>query len=178
MHTVLCVLIVSVLLGIKVVVEVAVDGVASFSTPPNLIDLVTCFDVRGNYAVFLREKALWWSFACKYVGSATRCMICNNECQDLSLLHADSGPCFSLLTSRRHPLHRWDPSHAKLRWNSTMFDSRDGASTTQMYSSTSTITLNMHEYKYEYEYSENKCTRVRVRLLYNILEYEYDYFWM
>ena len=37
-----------------------------------------------------------------------------------------------------------------------------------MYSST--ITLNMHEY----EYSENKCTRVR--LLYNILEYEYDYF--
>ena len=43
-----------------------------------------------------------------------------------------------------------------------------------MYSSTSTITLNMHEY--EYEYSENKCTRVRVRLLYNILEYEYDYF--
>ena len=39
-----------------------------------------------------------------------------------------------------------------------------------MYSSTSTITLNMHEY----EYSENKCTRVR--LLYNILEYEYDYF--
>ena len=50
---------------------------------------------------------------------------------------------------------------------------RDGASTIQMYSSTSTITLNMHEY--EYEYSENKCTRVRVRLLYNVLEYEYDY---
>ena len=41
-----------------------------------------------------------------------------------------------------------------------------------MYSSTSTITLSMHEY----EYSENKCTRVQVRLLYNILEYEYDYF--
>ena len=51
---------------------------------------------------------------------------------------------------------------------------RDGVSTIQMYSSTSTITLNMHEY--EYEYSENKCTRVR--LLYNILEYEYDYFRM
>ena len=50
--------------------------------------------------------------------------------------------------------------------------SRDGVSTIQMYSSTSTITLNMHEY----EYSNNKCTRVRVRLLYNILEYEYDYF--
>ena len=50
--------------------------------------------------------------------------------------------------------------------------SRDGVSTIQMYSSTSTITLNMHEY----EYSENKC--VRVRLLYNILEYEYDYFRM
>ena len=41
-------------------------------------------------------------------------------------------------------------------------DISDGASTIQMYSSTSTITLNMHEY----EYSENKCTRV----------YEYDYF--
>ena len=40
----------------------------------------------------------------------------------------------------------------------------------------STITLNMHEY--DYEYSENKCTRVRVRLLYNILEYVYDYFRM
>ena len=49
-----------------------------------------------------------------------------------------------------------------------MLETRDGASTIQMYSST--ITLNMHEY----EYSENKCTRVR--LLYNILEYEYDYF--
>ena len=55
---------------------------------------------------------------------------------------------------------------------------RDGASTIQMYSSTSTITLNMHEYEYKYEYSENKCTRVRVRLLYNVLEYEYDYFRM
>ena len=53
-----------------------------------------------------------------------------------------------------------------------MIVTRDGVSTIQMYSSTSTITLNMHEY----EYSENKCTRVRVRLLYNILEYEYDYF--
>ena len=52
-------------------------------------------------------------------------------------------------------------------------DSRDGAITIQMYSSTSTITLNMHEYEYEYKYSENKCTRVR--LLYNVLEYEYDY---
>ena len=48
---------------------------------------------------------------------------------------------------------------------------RDGVSTIQMYPST--ITLNMHEY--EYEYSENKCTRVRVRLLYNVLEYEYNY---
>ena len=54
----------------------------------------------------------------------------------------------------------------------TMVEGRDGVSTIQMYSSTSTITLNMHEY----EYSENKCTRVR--LLYNILEYEYDYFRM
>jgi len=94
-----------------------------FQHTPNLIDVVTCFDASGNYTVFLREKALWWSFACKYVDSAARCMICNNECQDLSLLHADSGPCLSLLASWRHPLHRWDPSHAKSRWNSTMFDS-------------------------------------------------------
>ncbi|KAK2187699.1 hypothetical protein NP493_156g00000 [Ridgeia piscesae] len=43
----------------------------------------------------------------------------------------------------------------------------DGVSTIQMYSSTSTITLNIHEY------DENKCTRVR--LLYNVLEYEYNY---
>ena len=54
-------------------------------------------------------------------------------------------------------------------------DIRDGASTIQMYSSTSTITLNMHEYEHKYEYSENKCTRVRVRvrLLCNVLEYDY-----
>ena len=51
----------------------------------------------------------------------------------------------------------------------SLHGSRDGVSTIQMYSST--ITLNMHEY--EYKYSENKCTRVR--LLYNVLEYEYDY---
>ena len=58
--------------------------------------------------------------------------------------------------------------------NELLFNTRDGVSTIQMYSSTSTITLNMHEY--EYEYSENKCTRVQVRLLYNM--YEYDYFTM
>ena len=44
---------------------------------------------------------------------------------------------------------------------------RDGASTIQMYSSTSTITLNMYEYKYEY--SEQK---------YSEKDYEYDYFTM
>ena len=54
-----------------------------------------------------------------------------------------------------------------------MLDARDGVSTMQMYSSMSRITLNMPEYDYEYE--ENKCTRVRVRLLYNVLEFEYDY---
>ena len=70
----------------------------------------------------------------------------------------DTGPCFGLVRNR--------------------VGSRDGASTIQMYSSTSTITLNMHEYEYKYEYSENKCTREGVRLLYNVLEYEYDYFRM
>ena len=58
------------------------------------------------------------------------------------------------------------------KWCTPCSCSRDGVSTIQMYSSTSTITLNMHEY----EYSDNKCTRVRVQLLYNILEYEYEYF--
>ena len=74
------------------------------------------------------------------------------------------------------PLPLWS-THVITMFMNTVY-SRDGASTIQMYSSTSTITLNVHEYKYEYEYSENKCTRVRVGLLYNVLEYEYDYFRM
>ena len=49
---------------------------------------------------------------------------------------------------------------------SAHISTRDGASTIQMYSSTSTITLNMHEYEYE----ENKCTSTIT------LECKHDYF--
>ena len=52
---------------------------------------------------------------------------------------------------------------------------RDGASTTQMYSSTSTITLNMHEYEYEYEYDYFTMYSSTITLECNH-DYFHDYF--
>jgi len=69
--------------AVKVVVEVAVDVVAILSTPP--VQSVWWYVLMPgiNYAVLLRERALWWSFSCKYVDSSARCTICSNECRHI-----------------------------------------------------------------------------------------------
>ena len=114
---------VSVLLGVKVLVEAAVDVVASFSTPSTQSmwwhDLMPVVAAQSSFWPRHSDGA---SHVSMLIVPPYARYTATNVGTSITTHCADNGLCLSRLASRHHPLHRRDPSHAKSRRNSMRFD--------------------------------------------------------